>query len=399
MASAVQRKRELHRDRVGHFRREQGLSMATLPLVLFDKTSGRVYQLGTLDGVDTTGMQDASPLPAGSGTAIELEVQYGDKAVPSFGVTAYGGATTSAPRPGQAQNVVGMLTPNGDIVITCDPPANAATVAPWLYIYLLAGVNAQPPVSASGTLITFTAPGPGTWTPTVWVIGADGVSLPATGAAVVIGTPSTTARTLSNLSGSILLDLLEGHTYMITPISVTGYPVVRVTDLAGADITDFDGSTALPVTIPAGVNQVRLSYWSDLPGSIDFEVTEAGVEAPATVTNDAVVTGTLAVGSVLTVQKAVYSDGTTGDYGAWSVQDFPDPGVETTVGTGTTLLLLAGWEGHDIQWTQFWRIADKSGAHGITQGPIGSGTGGSFIVGALKLGGQSLTLGGQTLTL
>ncbi len=335
-------------------------------------------------------------IPGSAPVPVAAKMIIAGKALDIPGIYRVGAAVSGGsggPVPGPAQGIVAQLTPAGDIVVTCSPPVNAGTIQPWLYVFQLAGVGAAEPVSSTDTSITFLAPGAGTWTPTVWVVSATGVSAPATGAPITIGAPSTTAHVITDSSGGFTLDLLADHTYQITPTAVTGSPVARLLDQSGADLGDFDGSTALSISIPTGTTRVSVTYWSDLPGSITFEVTEAGSSAPVSVATHAVVGGSLTVGEYATVVKAIYSDGTTGDYGIWTVLDLPEVGLELNVGTSDSLLLLPEWAGHLLQWTQFWSIGNGLGAQVITVGPIvSSGTTQSSDTGLYLDNGQGLYL-------
>lgn len=169
--------------------------MANLPLIIFDKTTGRVYQMGTLDGVDTTGMQDATPLPAGSGTPIELEVQYGNKAVQSVGVMAYGGGNSITTPPGAPASVTAASVNANTYSVHATAPLAVGSPP---YRSLVIGLSSDAP----GTLVlppaqvlvgaedaVFSDLQPGVYTPYSYAFGAGGFG------PVTYGAPFTIAGT------------------------------------------------------------------------------------------------------------------------------------------------------------------------------------------------------------
>lgn len=181
--------------------------MAELPLRLFDKTTGRVYLMGTLDGVDTTGMAAAAALPAGTATAVDLEVQYGDKAVPTFGVTAYGGGTggtgTTTVKPGAPETVTATLS-GTDVTVRATAPLQVGTPAYAAIVVGLDGnVDPNPVISPTGEAV-FSGLAPGVYTPWAYAFGDGGIGPTQYGASVVIAGAGIPPVVTSNptISGS-----------------------------------------------------------------------------------------------------------------------------------------------------------------------------------------------------
>lgn len=166
--------------------------MAALPLRIFDKTTGRVYLFGTLDGVDTSGMQSASALPAGNGTAVDLEVQYGDKAVQSFGVTAYGGGNSSTPPGAPASVAASAISATAYSVHATAPLSVGAPPYRSMVIGLTSdapGSLVLPPaqVLVGAEDAVFSDLQPGVYTPFAYAFGSGGIG------SVTYGQPFTIA--------------------------------------------------------------------------------------------------------------------------------------------------------------------------------------------------------------
>ena len=148
---------------------------------------------GPVEGVDTTGMPDATALPADGATqtAINIEAQVGDKAIPLSGAVfriggspgTGGGNTNTAP--GAPASVVASLSGSG-IVVHAQAPG-VVGVPPYHSIVVgVDGSTDQNPVIAPTGEATFSDLPPGVYVPWAYAFGGGGVGPTMYGASVTI---------------------------------------------------------------------------------------------------------------------------------------------------------------------------------------------------------------------
>ena len=144
----------------------------------YNKVTGEWWLFGSVEGVDTTGMGNATALPPAGAVpvAADFEVQYGDKAIPLsdsvWRIPGSGstGGTSNNTAPGAPQSVSATLS-GGVVLVTAQAPLQVGTPPYHAIIVGLDGATDPSPVILPTGGATFTGLPPGVYIPWAYAFG------------------------------------------------------------------------------------------------------------------------------------------------------------------------------------------------------------------------------------
>lgn len=231
----------------------------------YNKDTGDWWLFGAVDGVDTTGMGNATAVPPANAVpvAANFEVQYGDKAIPLsdsvWRIPGTGGSGTTGVAPGAPASVTATVESNGSVTNRVTAPTQIGTPPYSGIVTGLDGATDPNPVVTPTGEANFAGLPPGVYIPWAYAFGA-GVGPTVYGSPVTIA-GSGTPPVISGVP-AILGSLKYGATLTVTLPSATGAVSSSIQWLRnGAPIAGATSNTYTLTTADVGAKiSVRVTF-------------------------------------------------------------------------------------------------------------------------------------------